>query len=149
MGKYTFSLGSLHCATIAFVFLNSNVLIVSFIFQLFEAIPPAAQSFEWSLTFSTELHGFSLKTLYRRSGDFVCGDLHPNADCHLAYTADDFTGKAHFSKHSTLSAVQQNLPCVLLIKDTNDCVYIKVASYLQIVLESFRIALHNPIHQLF
>ncbi|VDK41115.1 unnamed protein product [Taenia asiatica] len=91
------------------------------IHELFEAIPTGAQFFDWSLTFSSELHGFSLKTLYRRCEDFVSGDLHANVDSGPCHTAGDAKKMEAVAKHRTLSSMQQNQPCILLIKDTTDC----------------------------
>eukprot|EP00108_Taenia_solium_P001232 TsM_000141801 transcript=TsM_000141801 gene=TsM_000141801 len=92
------------------------------IHELFEAIPTGAQFFDWSLTFSSELHGFSLKSLYRRCEDFVSGDPHANVNSGPCHTAGGAKNMEAVPKHRTLSSAQQNQPCILLIKDTTDCV---------------------------
>ncbi|KAH9282658.1 Nuclear receptor coactivator 7 [Echinococcus granulosus] len=89
--------------------------------ELLEAIPTGAQFLDWFLTFSTELHGFSLKTLYRRCEDFVSGDLHVNVDPDPYHTVSNVEKMCTFSKQRASSIAQQNQPCVLLIKDTTDC----------------------------
>ncbi|KAL5110626.1 TLD domain-containing protein 2 [Taenia crassiceps] len=91
------------------------------IHELFEAIPTGAQFFDWSLTFSSELHGFSLKTLYRRCEDFVSGDLHADVGPDPCHTTSDAKNTGAVAKHGALSGVQRDQPCVLLIKDTTDC----------------------------
>ncbi|VDD79221.1 unnamed protein product [Mesocestoides corti] len=90
--------------------------------DLFEAIPMRVQSFDWFLTFSTEEHGFSLKTLYRRCDNFKCSDLLTSFDTDAAQTAGDFEERTAVSKMRSLSFNQENQPCVLLIRDTTDCV---------------------------
>uniref|UniRef100_A0A5K3EFK9 Oxidation resistance protein 1 n=1 Tax=Mesocestoides corti TaxID=53468 RepID=A0A5K3EFK9_MESCO len=90
--------------------------------DLFEAIPMRVQSFDWFLTFSTEEHGFSLKTLYRRCDNFKCSDLLTSFDTDAAQTAGDFEERTAVSKMRSLSFNQENQPCVLLIRDTTDCI---------------------------
>ncbi len=79
----------------------------------------SSQSLDWFLTFSTELHGFSLNTLYRRCDDFLGGDLTP-FEGNAPRTAGEFEEKVVLTNHRSLHARQQIQPCVLLIKDTAD-----------------------------
>nr|CDS31458.1 peptidoglycan binding lysin subgroup,peptidoglycan binding lysin domain [Hymenolepis microstoma] len=88
--------------------------------EIFNSIPLAAQTFDWSLTFSTELHGFSLATLYRRCEEFSSGDLETNYRSEGIRTAGDFTERALITRHKNLCHNLRHQPSALLIKDTTD-----------------------------
>ncbi|KAM3188049.1 hypothetical protein ACTXT7_001102 [Hymenolepis weldensis] len=89
-------------------------------FRIFDSIPFAAQTFDWSLTFSTELHGFSLATLYRRCEEFASGDLEVNSRFEGVRNAEDFTEGALIMRHKNLCCTLQHQPSVLLIKGTTE-----------------------------
>ncbi|VUZ49528.1 unnamed protein product [Hymenolepis diminuta] len=88
--------------------------------EIFDSIPFAAQTFDWSLTFSTELHGFSLATLYRRCEEFASGDLEINSRFEGVRNAEDFTECSLIMRHKNLCCTLQHQPSVLLIKDTTE-----------------------------
>ncbi|VDN97098.1 unnamed protein product [Rodentolepis nana] len=88
--------------------------------ELFNAIPLAAQTFDWSLTFSTELHGFSLATLYRRCEEFSSGDLETNSRSEGVRTAGDFTERTLITRHGNICYNLRHQPSALLIKDTTE-----------------------------
>ncbi|BHF65840.1 Nuclear receptor coactivator 7 [Sparganum proliferum] len=99
--------------------LSSHILNEAQASELFASLPLRSQGLELSLKYSTERHGFSLKTLYRRFEELRAGDTNlSSAEMHSEHSEITLSPQ----NQTFFSSCQSDQPCLLLIKDSTGTV---------------------------
>ncbi|KAL7065566.1 hypothetical protein AAHC03_05509 [Spirometra sp. Aus1] len=103
-----------------FDFLSSHILNKEQASELFASLPLRSQGLELSLKYSTECHGFSLKTLYRRFEELSAGKTTlSSAEMHNERSEITLSPQ----NQTFFSSCQSDQPCLLLIKDLTGTVF--------------------------
>ncbi|CAH8465892.1 unnamed protein product [Schistosoma turkestanicum] len=90
---------------------NSEIFNVQKVRDLLQNLTPDAEGLDWMLTYSTSMHGFSLKSLYRRCANSLT-DSSPDKSCtKMKYT------------HTTNSPHAANQPCILIIRTSTNEIF--------------------------
>ncbi|VDK71526.1 unnamed protein product [Dibothriocephalus latus] len=97
--------------------LTSHILSEAQASKLFESLPLRAQGLELALKYSTEYHGFSLKTLYRRCEALLTEDATESQEEHSE-------SPLTLQNQVFSSSCQNDQPCLLLIKDSTETRYL-------------------------